>query len=220
MQVYPSLLTDDEATFKHQLELVKGWPQISVVQVDVVDGLYADNLSLNPIDLTVFEFADKKIDFHLMSVEPVEELVELKNLKDHLPIRSVMAQVEKMSSQAEFIQSVKAEGWQVGLSLNLYTPLEAIDDQSWPELDQVQLMGIRAGFQGQEFNPAVLAEVERVVSWREQHHLNFEIIVDGGVKLDTVALLKKVGVDSVAVGSGLWQAPDPTQALAEFIKLS
>jgi ribulose-phosphate 3-epimerase len=218
MNLYPSLLTDQEAVFKKQLSLVRDLPEIKTVQVDVIDGVFADNLTLMPIDLTIMDFGNKKLDFHLMSIEPLDLVLRLEELKDHLPIRAVIAQVERMSSQPDFIYEVKKQGWQVGLSLNLYSPVEAIDEVALENVDIVQVMAINAGFQGQKFNEHVLEVIKRLTDLKKEKDLKFEIIVDGGVKLSNVDQVLQAGADGVAVGSELWQAENIKQVVAEFIK--
>src|SRR3546814_3288386 len=59
-------------------------------------------------------------------------------IKDELPIRTIIGQIEKMSSPLDFVQTVKKHEWQVGLSLNLYTPIEEVEVGLWPLLDVIQ----------------------------------------------------------------------------------
>ena len=99
------------------------------------------------------------------------------------------------------------------MSLDLHTPIQELEDYL-AELEIVQLMAIEAGFQGQEFQDIVLKKIQMTKSKIKKH---IELIVDGGVKLEHLEQLKQVGVDGVTVGSGIWQAPDPTQAAIDFL---
>ena len=67
MQIHPAILTDSLATFAQQLDLVKQVPTIKVIQVDIVDAVFTDNITINPTDLVDFDFDDLAIDFHLMT---------------------------------------------------------------------------------------------------------------------------------------------------------
>ena len=111
---------------------------------------------------------------------------------------------------------VKAHSWQAGLSLDLYTPVEAIDKKSWDKLDIVQLMTIEAGFQGQEFKSQALDKIAQI---RQLANKNIQIIVDGGVKKKSMSLLVKKGVDGVVVGSGLWKTSNPAKMIREYSEL-
>ncbi len=209
LAIYPSILTDEWEVFREQLDFLKSESELfSLVQIDVIDGQFADNLTLTPLDCLDFDFGSLQIDFHLMTEEPLDYVQEIIDVKDQLPIRSFIAQVERMSSQKDFIAELQKLKLKVGLSLDLHTPPEAIDEESWTELNIVQIMGVRAGFQGQEFNPQALEKIELVRQKLDSLGSRAEIILDGGVKLDNLAKIKKTNLNSVVIGSALWQADD------------
>lgn len=209
LAIYPSILTDEWEVFREQLDFLKSESKLfSLVQVDVIDGQFADNLTLTPLDCLDFDFGSLQIDFHLMTEEPLDYVQEIIDVKDQLPIRSFIAQVERMSSQKDFIEELQKLKLKVGLSLDLHTSLEAIDEGSWTELNIVQIMGVKAGFQGQKFNPQALEKIELVRQKLDSLGSRAEIILDGGVKLDNLAEIKKTNLNSVVIGSALWQLDD------------
>ena len=73
-------------------------------------------------------------------------------------------------------------------------------------------MGIQAGYQGQEFKPQSLAFIEEAVKMRNDSAHAIEVIVDGGIKAEQVAILEELGVQGVTVGSALWQADSVSEA--------
>jgi ribulose-phosphate 3-epimerase len=148
-----------------------------------------------------------------MTEEPIDYVRELVEIKDELPIHAVISQVERMGSQSEYIQELKAQGWKTGLSLDLYTPVSAINKNTWQDLDIIQLMTIESGFQGQKFKQNAL---EKIVEIKKQAKKDIEIIADGGVKLEQLEILAKHQVSGVAVGSGIWQTNDPIAALHQY----
>ncbi|MBD3279399.1 MAG: hypothetical protein GF390_01665 [Candidatus Pacebacteria bacterium] len=214
--LYPAILTDSLQVVQKQLDLVKDQAAVSVVQLDVIDGQFVDNLTVTPADLLELDWGNLKVDFHLMTNEPMDYVWELIEVEKELPIRAVIAQVERMSYQADFFQEVARHGWQAGLSLDLYTPLSAVDDSIWAELNLIQLMGIKAGFQGQQFQDQVLAKLQKLQDLVNQRELSLEILVDGGVKLINAAKLIKAGATGLVVGSALWQAQDLDQVVKQF----
>ncbi len=207
MTIYPAILTGDIVKAQSQLKQAKKL-DVSGVHLDVIDGFYADNLTLTPADFALLDFGLLKADFHLMVDEPMDYLYEIIDHKTSLPTRAVIGQVEKMSYPLEFVTEVKRYDFLAGLSLDLFTPLDEIEPKVWEKLDVIQLMGVRAGFQGQDFNRQVVQLVKEVVSFRKNQGLNLAIIVDGGVNLTNISLVSQAGADAVAVGSGLWQAKD------------
>ncbi|MBT3249912.1 MAG: hypothetical protein HN846_04645 [Candidatus Pacebacteria bacterium] len=216
MNLYPSLLNLSIEEYQQQLDLVLNSGVIKVIQVDIIDGHFADNLTITPLDLVGIDHDELEIDFHLMTEEPMDYVRELVEIKDGLPIRAIIAQVERMSFQLEYVQELKAQGWKVGLSLDLHTPVSAIDENVWDELDIIQLMTIESGFQGQKFNQHAL---EKIIEIKKLAKKDVEIIVDGGVKADLADLLTEYGVGGVAMGSGIWRATEPLDAIHQYSQL-
>jgi len=208
MHIYPAILTDSIAAAQAQLTQAQDLPEIETVQIDIIDGRFADNLTITPADFADLEFGDLTCDLHLMMEEPMDAVFELIEYKQVVPVRSVIGQVERMSSQQFFLEEIEKHEWQPGLSLDIFTPLEAIDDDSWQYLKVVQLMAIEAGFQGQSFNEQVLKKIDELVTLSQKFATPIEIIIDGGIAEKTGALVADHGANSVAVGSALWQAQD------------
>lgn len=216
MNLHPSILTNSISEYQQQLTLAIESGVIEVIQVDVIDGHFADNLTLSPLDLMGVDHGSLEIDFHFMTEDPIDYVRELVSTQDSLPTRAVISQVERMGSQQDYLEEVKAQKWQVGFSLNLHTPVSAIDKASWADLDIIQLMTIKAGFQGQKFNQTAL---EKIVQIKKLAKKDVEIIVDGGVKVEHVSILADNQVSGVVVGSGLWQTPDPVTAIQQYSQL-
>jgi len=107
MNLYPTILTSSMATAEEQLALIKDNPKINVVQVDIIDGLFSDNLTIIPTDLVFMDFGDLKLDLHLQVEEPMDTFLEIESLANDLPIRSVIAQIERMTYQEDFLLEVK-----------------------------------------------------------------------------------------------------------------
>src|SRR3989339_1317001 len=215
MTIYPSILTDSLAEAQEQLDKLHAQTQnaIKVVQFDIVDGIFADNITFDPIDILELHTYDFRADIHLMTVDPINDVIECSALPF---VRAIIGQVEKMPSQQAFIDIVKAQQQLVGLSLDLYTPLSAIEDDIWQQLDLVQIMTIPAGFQGQIFQAIGLEKVREVKEILKNKDLGLEIIVDGGVKLENVALVQDTGADAITVGSYLWKANNFSEALQQL----
>lgn len=214
MNIYPALLSDSRLELQEQIDLIKEIEGISVVQVDVIDGKFADNLTVTPADLPDLDWGELQIDIHLMTEEPLDYVYELRDVKDSLPIRAVIGQIERMTQQAHFLEDVQKNGWTPGISLDLFTPLEEIDEATLRFIKVIQLMGIEAGFQGTEFNPLVLEKIALLSE--PAKGLEIELIVDGGVNLKNIDAIAKNGADSVAVGSALWKSSDISETIAQL----
>jgi ribulose-phosphate 3-epimerase len=216
MKIYPAILTDSVDTFAEQLEVIKSESRVDVVHVDIIDSYFVDNLTIEPIDLTHLDFGKLKIDFHLMTEEPLGFAEEIINCQDYLPTRAVIGQIEKMTNLSDFVNLLLERKIEPGLALNLFTPDEEIPDEVFRKLSVLQLMAIEAGEQGREFDHLVLPKIEQVVMRAKKINPYLEIIVDGGIKIDQLSLLKPLSVGGVAVGSALWQNESPSKMLESF----
>ncbi len=219
MKLLPAILTDSMTTCVEQLEVIKESSLVDRAHIDIIDGQFTNNFTLTPLDLTVVNFDDLEIDLHLMVEEPMDMVFESEAVSEYLPIQRVIGQVERMSRQADFIQEVHRNGWEVGLGLDIYTPLEAVDDASWADLDAILLMGIEAGHQNKIFNTHVLQKVRDIRKVRLKGD-KLKIILDGGVKLSNVAKILENGADEVSVGSALWKSTQPLEVIGEFFEIA
>lgn len=216
MQLYPAILTDSLVTCAEQLAVVQTAPEIKTVHIDVIDGLFVENVTLTPADLVLTDPGEFTYDLHLMTDDPLDFVFEAVGLKELLPVRAVVAQVEHMSHQAAFLEEVRQQGWLRGLALDLHTPLEAIDEVSWLDLDIIHLMSIELGQQGRPFSASVLEKIKEVREKCADLDQPPKIIIDGGINQKTLQLLANQGVSGVCVGSGIWTATDPVESLQQF----
>ena len=218
MNLYPSILTDSVKTVQEQLDLLTSFSDlIHTVQIDIVDGEYADNLTITPIDLLDVDFHDFHIDFHLMVNEPDDFLFECLQLEN---VRSVITQIERLSDQQGFIEELKKKDIQAGFSLNLYTPFDSISRTSLGEIAIVQVMGIEAGFQNKKFEGEKVLNKVADITQQLSKFAQIELIVDGGVEKDNFRSILKSGADSIAVGSELWQSTNLNETIEHFFKTS
>jgi ribulose-phosphate 3-epimerase len=219
MKIIPAILTDSFGTLQQQVDAVKYSPLIEAVHVDIIDGSFVDNTTVTPLDLTVGDFDPIKLDFHLMAEEPMDFVYECEAVKDYLPIRRIYGQVERMSHQEDFLWAVKANNWEAGLALDLFTPLDAIEAEIWPNLQHLLLMGVEAGAQSQTFHNVVLEKLQEVKQLTKGLR-QLQIVVDGGIKLENAVKVMASGADELIVGSAIWQNQNPLQVLEEFTQLT
>jgi ribulose-phosphate 3-epimerase len=220
MQIFPAILTDSMSVAQEQLDLAADSGVMETVQIDVIDGLLADNITVAPLDLSVLNFHDLKCDLHLMVDEPMDFVFETEAVREHLPIRAIIAQVEHMSYQSSFLEEVRKQNWKRGLSLDIFTPLETIEPESWEQLDIIQLMGNEMGVQGLELHEHFWSKLQETAEYIKKYGYETEIYIDIGVREDNLLKLKEAGVAGAMVGSAFWTAEDPLKVMAEFATLS
>lgn len=207
MKIYPAILSSDLEVVQAQLDALQPVKTIETVQIDLIDGLFHHNLTISPQALLDLNFGRLKLDLHLMVDEPLETVLLLLDSAKFLPVRAVVAQLEHMSFQKDFAKQLKKTSWKAGLSLDLYTPLSAIDIESFKNFKVFQLMGVEAGEQGQKFSESVLNKIKNLKTLLTEHESkSSEIIVDGGVNLDNASKIIQAGAESLVMGSVLWKA--------------
>lgn len=208
--IVPTLFALDQLALEERLERYEGLAQR--VQLDIADGNFAAQPTLG-VEVMVEQPTTLKRDVHLMLAEPVEWLEKCREEAVDL----VVGQIESMSSQAEFKKTAQELGVKWGLAVDLDT---AITDLSWEiakEADQLLVMMVRAGKEGQKLETKALDKVKTL----RQKGFSKEICVDGGVNETTLEKCLKAGADVLAIGSSLSQAEDVVAAwknLQEKIK--
>lgn len=207
--IVPALLEDSPELIAVQLESLRQLsPLPEVVEVDIIDGEFAQNLTIDTEQLSELETEPFQIDIHLMTLDPTDFISQIRQGAERgQSIRTVIAQVERLHSFQEFVEEVQANHFSVGFALDLYTPVEAIEEQWLASTQLVSVLGGQAGRQGQEFQPQVLEKVRELVRLRQEGKYGkpyrFEIRMDVGMGTDTIPQARAAGADSFAVGSEL-----------------
>lgn len=217
MKMTPAILTDAFSVLQQEVDAVKFSPAIEAVHIDIIDGSYIDNTTVTPLDLTVGDYQPTKLDFHFMTEEPLDFVYECEAVKDYLPIRRIYGQIERMSHQEDFLWAIKANNWQAGLALDLFTPIEEIEPAVWSNLEHILLMSVEAGAQHQVLHDQILDKIRQVRQLA--HGTKLHVAVDGGIKLENAENLLVAGAHELVVGSAIWDSPDPMRTVEQFTQL-
>jgi ribulose-phosphate 3-epimerase len=198
IQIIPSILTDDIGEARELL--VRCEQVVDRVSIDIIDGKFADNKTIEPGALGVVE-SDLMFDYQLMTVEPLKWVETcIASQADR-----IIGHVERMTDQKEFTDRVKESGLSAGLGFDLKTPLGRLNASTLYDLDVVLLMSVPAGFGGQEFRMEVIDKIRKLDKLRLEKRATFKIHVDGGVTSDNISKVSKAGADEVSVGRGLFK---------------
>lgn len=197
LNIIPSILTDSSAEAFDLISKCEG--VVDRIHIDIIDGQFANNKTVYP---EIFQDLNTAlmIDYHLMVKKPINWLEKcLLGQVDR-----VIAQVEMMEDQLAFVTKATELGMQVGLAIDLDTPVSSIDETILTDLDVVLVMSVKAGFGGQQFHPEALEKVKQLVEIAKQDATPFKICVDGGETLDTIDDTIEAGADEVSIGRRLF----------------
>lgn len=214
-EIVPTILTTDIEDFSRKINALKGvCPR---VQIDIIDGRFAPTKT---IDLSairdLIDLGDLKIDLHLMVEEP---LGWISRCLEIVPDR-IVAQMEKMTDPLSFINEIIESGAQVGLALDLETPVENYPEDIYLLADIVVLLGVKAGKGGQELNLGVLEKIKKMREILGDPPVGGgKIGVDGGLNGENIKLCQKAGASIFYVGSYFWNTDNLQERYNELCKL-
>jgi len=212
VKIVPSILTSDPKELFELLGRCEG--VVDRVSIDVVDGKFAQNKTITPDILSDFE-TNLKIDYQLMVDEPINWVEAcVRGGADR-----IIGHIEKMSDQTAFVGKVQEVGAKVGLALDLPTPISEIDPVILNNLDIVLVMSTHAGFVGQDFDTKALDKIDALSEVRARDDTPFVIHDDGGVTLEAIYNVHRVGADEVSIGKRIFNE-DLTSAIDKYQKMA
>lgn len=173
--IVPTILTDNLTEFENKLAKVSSL--VERVQIDVVDGVFADNKTLEPQDLVGVTMGGVKLDIHLMVDEPIEWLEQCKTIGAD----RVIGHIERMEDLILFVAEAQIKGFGVGLGVDIETDVEKLKSVI-EDIDMVLLMSVKAGRGGQQFDERVLPKIEAIRAMRR----DVIIMIDGGLGIKEI----------------------------------
>ncbi len=222
INIIPAIMSDSLEEFKKELEKV--WSKVSRVQVDVIDGKFAERETIKPEELNMIDTV-VAFDVHLMVSKP-EEWVSRCAMGG---VDRVFGQVENMEDVVAFVGDVQAEGMAVGLAYDVDTPIDGLEEVI-DNLDAVLLLSVKAGKQGQEFDEKVLKKIKEVRKLSKK----VTLVIDGGLnekeikkclvaawaeEMEEGTWERNSALMDFAVGSELLNAKDVEKRLGELQRL-
>lgn len=207
MVICPSVTPSnpDPHVYREQIERI-GFAER--VQIDLMDGVFAPNRNLNPIQVW---WPDSMLaDIHLMYQKPSEQLETLINLKPHL----IILHIEADGNIEDYLSHIKRFGIKAGVALLADTPVEQA--HGCIELaDHVMLFAGKLGSFGGVADLSIAQKIAQIRAIRP----DVEIGWDGGVNADNINILAEAGVDVCAVGGYIQRSDDPNAAYQQLLTL-
>jgi ribulose-phosphate 3-epimerase len=207
--IVPTIFVFDHIALEERLERYEGL--IERVQLDVADEEFTTQPTLG-VEALVEAPTSLKRDVHLMVAEPVEWLEKC----NEEAVEMVIGQIENMSNQVEFKRTAEDLGIKWGLAIDIDTKIEDLDWAVAQTADQILVMTVRAGKEGQKLDPKALDKVKAI----RAKGFSKEVCVDGGVNPVTIGQCVKAGADVLAVGSSLGLAEDPAKVYQQLKDLA
>ncbi len=208
MIVSPSLLSANFADLKTDIEMINR-SDAEWLHLDVMDGVFVPNISFGfPVLEAVAKHCNKKLDVHLMIVDPGKFTQQVKNLGAYM----MNVHYEACPHLHRTIQQIHDAGMKAAVTLNPHTPVCVLEDII-EDLDMVLLMTVNPGFGGQKFIKHSINKVKALKELITRTGSHALIEVDGGVNTETAPQLAEAGVDVLVAGSYVFCADKPEERI-------
>lgn len=185
------------------------------LHLDIMDGVFVPNISFGfPVLAGLKNACTKKLDVHLMIVEPQKFIHEVASIGAYM----MNVHYEACTHLHRTIGAIKEAGMKAGVTLNPHTPVSLLEDII-QDLDMVLLMSVNPGYGGQKFITHTLEKTKALKEMINRKGLDTLIEIDGGVNLQTGKQLIDAGADVLVAGSFVFKAQDSIQTIHELKSL-
>lgn len=214
LQIAPSFLSADFAHLERDIEMLNT-SEADWLHYDVMDGSFVPNISFGfPVMASLRGVVSKPMDVHMMVVHPERWIDRVASYGT----RMMTVHQEACPNLHRTIQQIHEAGMLAGVAINPATPVMMLEEVIC-DVDLVLIMTVNPGFGGQKFIPSMLDKVRRLKAMILQRHAHALIECDGGVNLETGAMLKEAGVDILVAGNSIFGSDDPVKMVHDLKNL-
>ena len=207
--IAPSLLSADFGNLTSSINMVNN-SEADWLHIDIMDGVFVPNISFGfPVLDYVKKLSTKPLDVHLMIVDPMKFVKEVKDSNAYL----MNIHYEVSTHLHRSIQQIKEAGMKAAVTLNPHTPVSLLQDVI-TDLDMVLLMSVNPGFGGQKFIPNTVNKVAELKEMILKKGSSAIIEVDGGINLETGKLVVDAGADALVAGNFVFKSENPIETIA------
>ncbi len=212
-KIAPSILSADFANLGAEIQAVEkagaDW-----IHVDVMDGHFVPNITIGPAVIKSARKVTKlPLDVHLMIENPEKYIPDFRKAgADWISIHP-----ESTPHLQRALAMIRESGAKASVAINPATPLYVLD-HVWDDIDMILLMTVNPGFGGQKFIPEMRNKILSVKKKIERTNPKIILEIDGGVNVENIGELAKLGVDVFVAGSAIFESNDYQKTITEMKK--
>ena len=206
-----SLWSADLGGLAHDMARVE--PYVDLYHIDAADGHFSPAFLLFPdLVAALRKRTPKPLHVHIMARDAILESQIEQFAEAGADLISIHAE---NANAAQALTRIEALGLPAGLVLQLDTPVALA--APWLErLRFLTLLGTRIGVKGQGLDASAarrLGEARALIAQRRSAR-RIVLAADGGIRENTVALLRAAGAQTIVMGSLAFNAPDLAARIA------
>ncbi len=175
---------------------------IDFIHLDIMDGHFVPQLSFGEGCAKEISQATKiPLDVHLMVSNPEKEIPKYFPLKP----RFITFHLEATHAPVRLSQSIRENGIGAGLAISPGTSVDLVEPLL-DEIDLILLMSVEPGYYGQQFLKSSYKRASQLKKLIDEKNILLEI--DGGISIDNIGRLSRIGVDISVTGSNCFKTTD------------
>lgn len=186
-----------------------------VVHIDVMDGVYVENVTFGP---------QLVADLKKITKLPLSVHMELLRPETFLPMFAragadiVTFQLDACPNPIHMLREIHKAGLKAGVGIG---PAYDVENLKYllHHADGLILMSVEPGYGGQPFEESVYEKLRRVRKIMDETGYHVPVSVDGGVIVQTGKRLVEAGADVLIAGSSVFQSGSITDAVKELKRL-
>ncbi|MCX7301162.1 MAG: ribulose-phosphate 3-epimerase [Rhodobacterales bacterium] len=192
-------------------DLARITPVADILHIDVADGHFAPALLFFP-DLVARIRAETVIPIHVHLMVADDVLLSQIDQFAEAGADLISLHAENANAGAG-LDRIASRGVATGMVLRLETPVERA--APWiDQLDFLTLLGTAIGVKGQGLDPSASARLGQAKAIIAPTERRIVLAADGGIRDNTVPVLRAAGAETVVLGSLAFSAPDLSARIA------
>lgn len=202
MKLIPSIL---DISKDKQASILNKLSAYDIIHIDIIGSSFNCGRIKELKEYDFMALKQHKCDVHIMSLESLEMMNTIYNMPNIL-INTVYIHLEMMPKHTEIRHYVRLQDMlqerlkaQIGLAIDIDTPLTKLPNAMLEYIDNILLMGVKAGYGGQKYDNRCTNKA------LELRRIGYKgsIIIDGGVSEAMLESLPKGIIDACVSGSYL-----------------